>query len=79
MPETADMDPQKVDPYLTTKIVRSYVKHHTVGASQVSGLITSVHALSQLGKPNQPEEVLVPAVPVRQSVRHDYVLLGLRL
>jgi predicted transcriptional regulator len=75
MPETTVMDPQKVDPHLTSKIVRSYVKHHTVGTGQVSELITSVHgALSQLGRPNQHQEVLTPAVSVRQSVRHDYVV-----
>jgi predicted transcriptional regulator len=75
MLETTDLAPQKVDPYLTAKIVQSYVKHHTIGAGEVSELITSVHgALSQLGRPNQPEEVLTPAVPVRRSVRHDYVV-----
>ncbi len=31
MPETTEMEPQKVDPHLTAKIVRSYVQHHTVG------------------------------------------------
>jgi predicted transcriptional regulator len=75
MLEITETDPKKVDPHLTTKIVGSYVRHHTVGADQVSELITSVHgALSQLGRPNQPEEALTPAVPVRQSVRHDYVV-----
>jgi predicted transcriptional regulator len=75
MPETTDMDPQKIDPHLTSKIVRSYVQHHTVGTGQVSELITSVHrALGQLGRPAQAEAVLTPAVSVRQSVRHDYVV-----
>ena len=75
MPETTDIDPQRVNRHLTTKIVRSYVQHHTVGTVQVSELITSVHgALAQLGRPNQPEEVLTPAVPVRRSVRQDYVI-----
>ena len=65
---------ETVDLNLTTKIVGSYVRHHTVGAGQVSDLITSVHrALAQLG-PKQPEEVPTPAVSVRQSVRHDYVV-----
>jgi predicted transcriptional regulator len=75
MLETTDTNPQMVDPHLTTKIVQSYVQHHAVGAGQVSELITSVHgALSQVLRPNQPENVLTPAVPVRQSVRHDYVV-----
>src|SRR5438132_9621920 len=68
------MDPQKVDPHLTAEIVQSYVRHNTVGAGQVSDLITSVHrALAQLG-PKQPEELPTPAVSVRRSVRHDYVV-----
>jgi predicted transcriptional regulator len=75
MPETTNVDPQNVDPHLTAIIVGSYVRHHTVGTSQVSELITSVHgALAQLGQNAQPEEVLTPAVSVRQSVRHGYVV-----
>ena len=71
----AVMDTERVDPLLTAKIVSSYVRHHTVGASQVSDLIATVHrAIGQLGRPNQPEEVLTPAVSVRQSVRHEYVV-----
>ena len=74
MRETA-MDPKKVDPHLTTRIVQSYVRHHTVGAAQVSELITSVHqALGQLGRRSQPEEVRTPAVSVRQSIHRDYVV-----
>jgi predicted transcriptional regulator len=75
MPETTDMDPQKVDPHLTTRIVQSYVRHHTVGTGQVAELITSVHgALAKLGRPIQPEQVRTPAVPVRRSVHQDYVV-----
>lgn len=69
------MNDEMVDPHLTTKIVSSYVRHHTVGADQVSDLITSLHrALGQLGQPVEPQEVLTPAVSVRRSVRHDYVV-----
>lgn len=69
------MNSEIVDPHLMATIVRSYVRHHAVGADQVSDLITSVHrALVQLGKPTQPEEVWTPAVSVRQSVRHEYVV-----
>ena len=75
MPEAADMDPQKVDPHLIARIVQSYFRHHPVGTGQVSDLIASVHrALAQLGRPVQPQEVLTPAVSVRQSVRHEYVV-----
>ena len=69
------MNNEVLDPHLTTKIVSSYVRHHTVGADQVSDLITSVHrALGQLGQPVQPQEILTPAVSVRRSVHHDYVV-----
>jgi predicted transcriptional regulator len=72
--ETA-MDAKNVNPLHTTKIVGSYLRHHTVGASQLPDLITSVHrGLSELGLPAPVEEVLTPAVSVRQSVRHDYVV-----
>jgi predicted transcriptional regulator len=69
------MDDQSVNPILTTKIVGSYLRHHTVGASQLPDLITSVYrALTEVRQPNPPEELLTPAVSVRQSVRHDYVV-----
>src|SRR5882757_4479069 len=69
------MDAERVDPHLTARIVGSYVRHHTVGADQVSDLIATVHrALGDLGKPNQPEEVRSPAVSVRRSVSQDYVV-----
>ena len=70
------MDTGKFDPQqLTATIVGSYVRHHTVGADQVSDLIATVHrALGHLGQPNQPEEVRTPAVSVRRSVSQDYVV-----
>src|ERR1700730_8156701 len=69
------MDTQRVNPLLTAKIVRSYVQHHSVGASELPGLITSVHrGLSEVGRPSPPEMLLTPAVSVRQSARHDYVV-----
>jgi predicted transcriptional regulator len=69
------MDTEKVDLHLTARIVGSYVRHHTVGAGQLSDLITTVHrALGDLGQPNQPEEVRTAAVSVRRSVSQDYVV-----
>jgi predicted transcriptional regulator len=69
------MDAQSVNPLLTAKIVGSYLRHHTVGASQLPDLITSVHrGLSEVGRPSPSEEVLTPAVTVRQSVRPGYVV-----
>jgi predicted transcriptional regulator len=69
------MNIETVDPLLTAKIVGSYVRHHRLGPDQLPDLITSVHrALNELGQQNPPEEVLTPAVSVRQSVRHDFVI-----
>ena len=69
------MDAKNVSPLHTAKIVGSYLRHHTVDASQLPDLITSVHrSLTELGLPAPVEEVLTPAVSVRQSVRHDYVV-----
>jgi len=69
------MNTEEISPHITAMIVSSYVRHHTVGANQLSDLITTVHrAIGQLRQPVQPEEVLVPAVSVRRSVHHDYVV-----
>ena len=69
------MDTLKVDRHLTAKIVGSYVRHQTVGAGQLTDLITTVHrALGELGQPNHPEEARTPAVSVRRSVHQDYVV-----
>jgi predicted transcriptional regulator len=69
------MHTQKVDQHLTAKIVGSYVRHHTVGAGQLSDLIATVQrALGELGQPNHPAAVRTPAVSVRRSVRQDYVI-----
>jgi predicted transcriptional regulator len=69
------MDSQSVNPFLTAKIVGSYLRHHTVGAGQLPDLITTVHrSLGQLGRQAPAEEALTPAVSVRQSVRPDSVV-----
>jgi predicted transcriptional regulator len=69
------MDTRKIDQHLTAKIVGSYVRHHTMGAGQLSDLITTVHrALGQLGQQSHPEELRTPAVSVRRSVHQDYVV-----
>src|SRR3984893_4138626 len=66
---------EDTNPHSTAMIVSSYVRHHTLRPEQLSDLITTVyHALSHLGQPIQTEEVLTPAVSVRRSVHHDYVV-----
>ena len=62
-------------PLLTAEIVSKYVAHHKLDASQLSDLITTVHqAISHLSEPDKPEEIRTPAVSVRRSVQHDYVV-----
>ena len=69
------MNTEKVSPHLTAKIVRGYVRHHRLGPDELPDLIASIHrTLGQLGQPPEPQEIRNPAVPVRQSVRHDYVV-----
>ena len=69
------MDSQTASPLLAAKIVGSYLRHHTVGASELPDLIATVHrSLRELGRQAPVEEVLTPAVSVRQSVRPDYVV-----
>jgi len=66
---------EKINPRLTAIIVKSYLRQHRIRPDQLSDLITSVHStLGQLGQPVQPEEVFTPAVSVRRSVHHDYVV-----
>lgn len=67
--------PRAVGQDLVATIVSSYVKHNTVSVNDLPTLVASVHqALSSLGKTAPPAEPLTPAVPVRQSVRPDYVV-----
>jgi predicted transcriptional regulator len=66
---------EETNPHSTAMIVSSYVRHHTLRPEQLSDLITTVHhALNHLGQPVPAEEVRTPAVSVRRSVQHDYVV-----
>jgi predicted transcriptional regulator len=64
------------DRELTANIVAAYVRHNQIGFDQVGALIFTVHqALSELGKRVAQVDIKrTPAVPIRQSVRHDYVV-----
>ena len=71
----SDNTSRSVDLRPVTKIVASYVGNHALAPHQLSGLIVSVQqAISQLGKPIQPEPARMPAVPVRRSVQRDRVV-----
>lgn len=62
---------------MTADIVSAYVGNNTVAASELPGLIASIHAaLSQVSSdvveaPPEPKE---PAVPVRKSITPDYLI-----
>jgi len=62
-------------PQLVTKIITSYVSHHSLSPDQIPELISSVHrTIGNLGKPAEPQAPLTPAVPVRRSVQRDAVV-----
>ncbi len=60
---------------LTADIVAAHVSNNNVAVSDLPLLIGNVHsALSGLGQAEQMEEAkLVPAVPVRSSVKPDFI------
>ena len=62
----------------TTEIVAAYARSHTVSASELPGLISSVfralHGTGTVDEPGPSAEILTPAVPVRKSVMPDYIV-----
>jgi predicted transcriptional regulator len=65
-----------LDRGITTNIVAAYVRRNQIGVDQLPVLISTVHrALLGLGKQAAETEVeRIPAVTIRQSVHHDYVV-----
>jgi predicted transcriptional regulator len=62
-------------PQHVTKIIASYVSHHSVAPEQLPQLIGSVHrTFDDLGKPAAAESAPAPAVPIRRSVQRDAVV-----
>ena len=61
---------------LTADIVAAHVANNRVATNEVADLISQVHsALSGLGNPAKVEEPeQQPAVPVRSSIKHDYIV-----
>ena len=61
---------------LTADIVAAHVANNRVATNEVSDLISQVHAaLAGLGNPTKVEEPeQQPAVPVRSSIKHDYIV-----
>ena len=62
---------------MTADIVSAYVGNNTVQATEVPGLISSIHAaLTQVsnGAVEPEPEIKDPAVPVRKSITPDFLI-----
>ncbi|MGP1354545.1 MAG: MucR family transcriptional regulator [Parasphingopyxis sp.] len=60
---------------LTADIVAAHVSNNSVAVSDLPLLLHNVHnALSDLTADGAPEETPEPAVPVRSSVKPDYIV-----
>ena len=60
---------------LTTGIVASHVSNNAVAVSDLPQLIERVYAsLAQIGAPTVPAATQEPAVPIRASVKPDYLV-----
>jgi predicted transcriptional regulator len=61
---------------LTADIVSAHVSNNSVNASELPALISSVYSsLSGLGgMPAAPSEPPTPAVPIRSSIKPDYIV-----
>ncbi|MEL6277606.1 MAG: MucR family transcriptional regulator [Pseudomonadota bacterium] len=62
---------------LTSEIVSSHVSNNQVQQDQLQDLIRTVystlHDLS-VQEPQEPEEELKPAVPIKKSIHNDYIV-----
>jgi predicted transcriptional regulator len=63
---------------LTADIVSAHVAHNDVAVGDLPGLIQTVHAalagLSGAAPAAEPQPAPTPAVPVRQSIKPDYIV-----
>jgi predicted transcriptional regulator len=58
-----------------TKIIASYVGNHTLAPDQLSALIVLVdQTIRHLGTTPPPQPTRAPAVPIKRSVQHNYVV-----
>lgn len=60
----------------TADVVAAYLGNNSVSANQIPEVIETVHkCLSKIADPKEPEaEPLKPAVPVKKSVHHDFII-----
>jgi predicted transcriptional regulator len=60
---------------LTGDIVSAYVTANNIQRSELPGLIADVHsALTNLGKPTSESVKTEPPVPIKQTIRPDYII-----
>ena len=58
-----------------TEIVSAYVRNNTVTTAELPDLIRNVHrSLVELGVPFEEPEKQKPAVSVKKSIHHDYLI-----
>ena len=58
-----------------TEIVSAYVRNNTVTTAELPDLIRNVHrSLVELGFPVEEPEKQKPAVSVKKSIHHDYLI-----
>ncbi|MFN4184380.1 MAG: MucR family transcriptional regulator [Hyphomonas sp.] len=58
-----------------TEIVAAYVRNNSVETSELPELIRNVHrSLVELGVPVEEPERQKPAVPIKKSIHHDYLI-----
>ena len=64
--------------HMTADIVTAYVSNHTLRASELSDLISTVYSgLTTIGEPRPGPaavEVLTPAVPIKKSITPEYLI-----
>jgi predicted transcriptional regulator len=60
---------------LTAQIIAAHVEHNSVQAEALPGLIENVYqTLRNLGQAPEEAPKLVPAIPVKQSVKADFII-----
>ncbi|MCP4315219.1 MAG: MucR family transcriptional regulator [Hyphomicrobiales bacterium] len=61
---------------LTAEVVAAYVSNNVVQTGDLPGLIANVHSAlgSTTTAESAPAEKPKPAVPIRKSVQHDYII-----
>lgn len=63
--------------HLTVDIVSAYVSNNTIAATELTGLIGTIHCAlrsSVDAAASTPEEPPQPAVPIKKSVQKDYII-----